>query len=266
LAVPTALTLANLAGGAAGCVVIAGAWRAERSLSPEQAWAVVGLMVAGLLCDAVDGTAARRLGVVTAMGRRLDQVADAVTSALLPGALLAAVMAMHGGAWDAVAGGVFAVAGCVRLARQSDHVGRLGTRFMGLPAPVAGALLVCLTLVHLSVSARYGAAPQVAAMLGMTAIVLSCLMLSRVSYPTAGLVVRWVGVYGLRGTAGRLLAAVAVGGLLSTWGTTAAVGAAGGVLLVSYAAQPVRWPSHPALDRLVPGRLPDELTPARSPD
>ncbi|MEM9251161.1 MAG: CDP-alcohol phosphatidyltransferase family protein [Planctomycetota bacterium] len=252
LCVPTSLTLMNMGLGVAGCV-IAVAWASDGVPGSTVALLVpMGLMTAAMMADGLDGATARRLGVTTAMGRRLDQVADGVTSALMPASVMASLAVSRG---DAVGSGVavaFVACGWARLVRQADRVGPGGGQFVGLPLPVAGWVTLTLACGLAVLGARGHAVVAVAASTVVGA--LCVMMLSGVRcYPSPA------------GCLGRLrrrpllpLTSIAVPMVASPW---LGLGEACLLACLSVSAVYVLDP----LDRSLRRRLAAAITPARSP-
>ena len=161
--VPNALTLGNLLGGVVVCWAAASGsflgealvadWTDQNGVWPEKWWPVGAesrgvQMVAvvwalAMLCDVLDGWAARKLGVAGPMGVQLDSLADVVTGGLAPAMVAMRLFQDDGGAgmtWEMLAClGVAAAAPC-RLARfnVAASSGEGGTDFEGMPAPAAG--------------------------------------------------------------------------------------------------------------------------------
>lgn len=130
--IPNAITLGNLAAGAAGI------WMVAQGEVITASWMV---LLAALL-DLLDGMMARALGVESALGKDLDSLADLVSFGLLPGMLMAWFIAEAGGdAWMGyLALILLPVAAAYRLARfNNDPSQKYG--FRGLPAPGNGLLL-----------------------------------------------------------------------------------------------------------------------------
>ncbi|MEM9294347.1 MAG: CDP-alcohol phosphatidyltransferase family protein [Planctomycetota bacterium] len=132
-----AVTLGNLV-----CGFVA-AWLALRAARGDGgvAWlaAVSGWVGLGVVLDQIDGPLARRWGVSSEAGKRLDGLADAVTFGAAPGLALAAA----GGVW--VWWGVaYAAAVWLRLGRVSMETSDAGAYFRGLPCPAAAMAAVGL--------------------------------------------------------------------------------------------------------------------------
>lgn len=132
--------------------------------------ACVGL---SLLLDRVDGALARRLGVTSARGARLDALADLLAFGTLPMVL---VVQARGAAALPVAL-AYVLAAVWRLARYDDDeltTGRWGPAFLGVPTPAAAAAVVVALVL----------APALAL---PVALAMALLMPSRVRYPKRGI-------------------------------------------------------------------------------
>lgn len=222
------LSAGNLASGVAG-VAAAAAGRPDLSL---------GLLLLGGAFDGFDGLAARRFGG-TPLGVLSDDIADAVTNGVMPGA---AVGILLGGPTGWALGGLFAVATITRLVFFTLLKGQDDPRwFRGLPS-TAGAALVLAALV------LFGASP---ALVGAVVGLASALMLSfGFRYVHIGRLVassrrgRIAGLTVAGGLAGSALllgpaapaAALLLGGLV--WGLAPVFSALGGELAGRRAAVP----------------------------
>ena len=164
--IPNAFTLGNLLSGVGVAIGL---------IEGAEAWVLLVLWGAGLLCDVVDGAAARALGVAGPLGVQLDSLADGVTSGVVP-SLVAWVIARE--VWPnapqalAAAGLTMAAAAAYRLARfnvaAAAPPAATAHGFTGLPAP-AGAVWWIGTW---SIAAAGGpdTAVGVAWVLGVTAV------------------------------------------------------------------------------------------------
>ena len=125
----------------------------------QAAW----LILACVIVDKLDGTAARLLDASSPLGGQLDSLSDLVTFSVAPAVLWAAVLTAPGAvfaSWPAAlipygASSVYALAGALRLARfnlEADE-GVLKDHFRGLPTTMCGALTTSLYLtltIHVS--------------------------------------------------------------------------------------------------------------------
>ena len=161
--VPNALTLGNLLGGVVVCWAAASGsflgealvadWTDQMVFWMQEPWPTGaesrGLqMVAvvwslAMLCDVLDGWAARKLGVAGPMGVQLDSLADVVTGGVAPAMVAMRLFQDDGGVgmtWEMLACLGVAAAAAYRLARfnVATDSGEGGTDFEGLPAPAAG--------------------------------------------------------------------------------------------------------------------------------
>lgn len=128
------------------------------------------VMVAAAL-DAVDGMLARRRDGDRAFGGQLDSPSDIVCFGAVPAATLWWAVLQPLSALGLLASGVFLVAGAWRLARF--HLAQHPDRYVGLPIPVAGLLIMACALWR----------PQ--PWLGvLVAVAVSALMVSTLPIPT----------------------------------------------------------------------------------
>lgn len=179
-AVPTLLTLGNLLCGFTA--ILLATEGDPGGLAPS-----AGLILLAALLDGFDGYAARRLGVASEFGARLDGLADVVSFGAAPAVIVCRAAEPTGLlAWIAAGGLLSAVA--LRLARHGASGGSRGA-FEGLPCPAAAATIACLLLAHqwppqaAPPGASLGRWQLLAVGLPVLALGLSLLMVSRLSYP-----------------------------------------------------------------------------------
>lgn len=129
------------------------------------------LVVCSAACDAVDGALARRSGCDRAFGGQLDSLTDVVCFGVVPAVTLWWALLHRLSVLGAVVCGGFLVAGAWRLARF--HLEQQPDRFVGLPIPPAGLLLMAVSL--------WCPSPWPAL---LVTVVVSALMVSTVSVPT----------------------------------------------------------------------------------
>jgi CDP-diacylglycerol--serine O-phosphatidyltransferase len=129
------------------------------------------LVALAALLDGLDGVLARRSGKDRAFGGQLDSLTDIVSFGVVPAATLWWTVLQGVPVVGAVVCGGFLVAGAWRLARF--HLVQRPDRFVGLPIPAAGLLLMVVIAL--------GAGPSVAA---LAAIALGALMVSTLPIPT----------------------------------------------------------------------------------
>jgi CDP-diacylglycerol---serine O-phosphatidyltransferase len=185
--IPNTLTLGSLTCGFVSVVY------ASRSSSEGSIVAAVLILLAALL-DGLDGQVARRLGLVSPMGKELDSLADCVTFGIAPGYL--AYQTYLGGTSVALAGhpidlgiliaAVFPVCAAYRLARY--NVRSSPGSFTGLPSTIAGSLVALAPL-----SFYPTAVPKL--VFTVLFLFVGFLMVSTVSYskPQAYLLKNWLG-------------------------------------------------------------------------
>ncbi|TWT66791.1 CDP-diacylglycerol--glycerol-3-phosphate 3-phosphatidyltransferase [Posidoniimonas polymericola] len=167
---PSLLTLGNLLSGFLAIVVLSGAGVENPALT------AAGLILLAALLDGFDGLAARRLGVASEFGGRLDSLADVVSFGAAP-ALLVCELSRPAGrlAWGAAAWLLSATA--LRLARY-DASGDPPGRFEGLPCPAAGATIAAAVIAL--AGTKGGSQPY---LLPALALGLGVLMVSQIAYP-----------------------------------------------------------------------------------
>lgn len=154
--VPNGLTLANLGCGAAAVVL---------ALQPGAryiAWTIALLMLVSMLCDFLDGFAARALKVSSPLGKELDSLADMVTFGLLPGILVMVMIEsglarMHAArpmdevpALHAIlpwAGLIIPLLSALRLAKFNVDT-RQSDKFLGLATPANALFFLSLFLIQ----------------------------------------------------------------------------------------------------------------------
>jgi CDP-diacylglycerol--serine O-phosphatidyltransferase len=182
LSLADVLTLANGVCGLIGVVILT---RGAGDASPEKAVeAAAALVVAGALCDTLDGVVARRFGGGRC-GEVLDMLSDIVTFGVLP-----AVMVVVADTSDSLvvvaAATLYFVAAAVRLARFRATSPGGSETFSGFASPAAAIGAAAIALL----------APDVWVVASLT-LLLGALMVSRLPYPKASranlpLVVFWV--------------------------------------------------------------------------
>lgn len=109
---------------------------------------LVTLVAAAVMLDGVDGTLARRAGGPCAHGAALDVLADMAAFGVAPVVLVMMNPQLQSG-WPAVPAvlAVYLIASLYRLIRSGRAYQRHSHAFCGLPMPVAGTLLLGMSLV-----------------------------------------------------------------------------------------------------------------------
>lgn len=180
LLLPTLLTLGNLLCGVYATLLLA------VHESAGLPWIAPCLILLGLLLDGVDGAAARRLGVASEFGARLDSLADLVTFGVAPALLVVRLSEPGRLAW--VAAAWLACAAALRLARFSAAPDDRRRDFQGLPCPAAAALLAAAAIAvayahpRLEADAYARLSAAIAAVTPATAAGLGLLLVSPVPY------------------------------------------------------------------------------------
>ncbi len=156
------------------------------------AWLIVWC---GLL-DTLDGVAARLLKATSSFGAEFDSMADVISFGVAPAILvLHAGMQLGGIEYEtpqfwvlAVASGIFALAGAMRLARFNiaTETPKHGW-FVGVPITACGGGLLSSLVLVLIYHERIAASLPLHLYLPVLLFVLSILMISRVRFPKATL-------------------------------------------------------------------------------
>lgn len=172
-AIPHCLTLGNLLCGAAAIGTIA--------VGGDPAHAALWV-VAGLICDLLDGRAARRLGASGSFGAQLDSLADLVSFGVAPAIALYAWKLQSAGMLGLIAAGAIVAAAATRLARFTVAAGAPTdtptaadepARFVGLSVTIPAAISLGATVADL---------PVAASGVALVALALAALMVSQVPY------------------------------------------------------------------------------------
>ncbi len=193
---PTLLTLGN---GVCGMASIAVATSALLDWTSEEQLFVAGLLIfAGMVFDALDGSAARMTGQSSEFGAQLDSLCDAITFGAAPAVIVWRFSSIlpHRIAW--AIGVIFALCVLIRLARFNAETGEDDKHegFDGLPSPAAAGTIASFTIAmphveYLTHESETAWIRQVAEftlgtcvyLLPVLAILLAYLMVSRLSYP-----------------------------------------------------------------------------------
>ena len=172
-AIPHVLTLGNLLCGSAAIGAVA--------MGAPPAHAVLWIIL-GLVCDLLDGRAARRFGSSVPFGAQLDSLADLVTFGVAPAVALYAWKLHDAGALGLIACAAIVAAAATRLARftvaadgpKAAVAKPAGpARFSGLAVTIPAAIILGAIAANLAI-------PPVAVAAG--ALVLAALMVSAVPY------------------------------------------------------------------------------------
>lgn len=139
-------------------------------------------ILAGAICDVMDGYIARKLNCTSILGEELDSLADLITFGILP-AVLAFVNDLHQSVlyiilWSIFLSTVYVISSTVRLARYNAAKGSKEEQFAyfrGLPMPAAAIFLTCWLyvdgLIHFAV------------LDAIMPLVIGFLMVSSIPYP-----------------------------------------------------------------------------------
>ncbi len=201
---PTLLTLGN---GVCGLAAIAIAMSDTLGWPPEQKLFVAGVLIfAGMVFDALDGSAARMTGQSSQFGAELDSLCDAITFGTAPAVIVWRISDLSPAKLTWAIGTLFALCVLIRLARFNVETTEDDTHegFDGLPSPAAAGTLAAFAIAmpDLAAAAVEPAYPEevqaIAAwvlwashyFIPALALVLAYLMVSRFHYPH--IVQQWV--------------------------------------------------------------------------
>jgi CDP-diacylglycerol--serine O-phosphatidyltransferase len=141
------------------------------------------LILLAAILDGLDGKIARLTRSESAFGVNYDSLSDLVAFGVAPAALMFSVLSDEGSM--KVASGVttlYTICGALRLARFNvQHTREEKKAFTGLPIPAAAGTVVAAYLVY----NRFDPVSEVPAkVLPFLIVILSCLMVSKISYPS----------------------------------------------------------------------------------
>lgn len=132
-------------------------------------------IVIAVIFDSMDGRAARALGVGGGdFGKEMDSLCDMCSFGVAPAIMIYMYGLQELGLAGQVIAALFAVGGCLRLARFNCNTGVVHGYFQGMPIP-AGACFLATYVVS-----GYQFAPAV---LAAVTLVISCIMYSEVKFP-----------------------------------------------------------------------------------
>jgi CDP-diacylglycerol--serine O-phosphatidyltransferase len=153
---PTLLTLGNAVCGFAS-IAVASTIQGASDPNANLCYLLSAVLIFGaMIFDALDGYAARMARSISAFGKELDSLCDAISFGVAPAFLLLCVGADSG--WNyrsrqviAVIAGLYMVCTILRLARynvESSPDPNAGKRFKGLPSPAAAGCVATLGLIR----------------------------------------------------------------------------------------------------------------------
>lgn len=141
--VPNSFTLSNL---------VFGIFSIYYSFNQEYSIASY-LIIAALMADALDGRAARALGVSGNFGKELDSLCDGVSFGVAPAFLMYHYAQLEQFSMiGIIVGLLFAICGILRLARFNIMTDTVKGYFLGMPIPAGGSLVATYVLADLGLS------------------------------------------------------------------------------------------------------------------
>lgn len=193
---PALLTLSN---GVCGLASIAVATSISLPWTAQEQLFVAGVLIfAGMLFDALDGSAARMTGQSSEFGAQLDSLCDAITFGAAPAVIVWRFSDPLPLRLSWVIGVIFALCVLIRLARFNVETNESDSHegFDGLPSPAAAGTLAAFAIAapHLEslTHAEHRESVRIAAEWGLMvceyfvpalAVLLAYLMVSRFQYP-----------------------------------------------------------------------------------
>ncbi len=155
----------------------------------------VWMIIASMICDALDGRVARKTGQASRFGEELDSLADVVSFGVAPALMMVVLarreLAGHFAQATLFIAAIYVCCAALRLARfnveatleEASHQG-----FKGLPSPGAAAAIISLVFLHDHLDIRLDwprTAALIARILPFCTLALALLMVSRVPYTHA---------------------------------------------------------------------------------
>lgn len=134
----------------------------------------------GALMDSLDGRIARLLGISSEFGLQLDSLADAVSFCLAPAILVYCWYLKDFAFIGLLISSLFLITGLIRLARFNIIHEKQTIFFLGMPTTIAGTFLITFLLNFKD----YDQSFNFLLILSFLVILLSFLMVSRISFPT----------------------------------------------------------------------------------
>jgi CDP-diacylglycerol--serine O-phosphatidyltransferase len=141
------------------------------------------MIIVAFICDGLDGRVARISRTASQFGVEYDSLSDVVAFGVAPAALIYAFALFALGNLGWVVCGAYVVCAALRLARFNVQVGGVDKRrFVGLPVPGAAAMIAGLVLVYSYL--EMSSARLLTTVAAPLTLILACLMVSRVPYPS----------------------------------------------------------------------------------
>ena len=169
--IPNAITSMNLLCGVLGVIAAFKGWFDTAFY----------FMLAGAVCDFLDGFAARLLKAYSPMGKELDSLADLITFGFLPSIMLYRCMGIHHpGDWLCYVPLVIVIFSALRLAKFNVDE-RQGENFLGLATPACA--MICgafVTVSYLDINNIAGAITESRWIIPAASIILSLLLISEI--------------------------------------------------------------------------------------
>jgi CDP-diacylglycerol---serine O-phosphatidyltransferase len=141
------------------------------------------MIIVAFICDGLDGRVARISRTASQFGVEYDSLSDVVAFGVAPASLIYMFALFQLGNLGWVVCGAYVVCAALRLARFNVQVGGVDKRrFVGLPVPGAAAMIAGLVTVYSYF--EMSSARLLMAVAAPLTLILACLMVSRVPYPS----------------------------------------------------------------------------------
>jgi len=138
--IPNTLTLMNLLCGLSAILVLV------QSENPHKLLVAPALIMLGAFSDFFDGFLARKLNVVTEIGKQLDSFSDMITFGIAPILLINYTSLCESALFIISSSSIFIMAGAYRLARY--NLCDFSEHFIGFPITAAGLSLTIYCLLY----------------------------------------------------------------------------------------------------------------------
>ncbi len=134
------------------CNIVFGSLSLVYTLNQEFRNAAIFILIA-VLMDSLDGRVARRLDIISPLGKQLDSLCDLVSFGVAPALLLySQVLDPYAFSLGLVVAILYIACGAYRLARY--NVLNIGDYFMGIPITLAGSIVAVVSFFAASLSAN----------------------------------------------------------------------------------------------------------------
>jgi CDP-diacylglycerol--serine O-phosphatidyltransferase len=121
-----------------------------------------GFILLGALLDRIDGKVARKLDIVSEMGRELDSLADLVSFGVAPALLIWSLSLNKVYLYGSAITIIYVLSGAYRLARF--NISKPTDYYIGVPITIAGGIMTIMSVIVI----RHGIGPYLPTLLTVT--------------------------------------------------------------------------------------------------